>query len=135
MIEIPSELEGKQFDLFELEKKLKPIGYSIGGGWDYDKGFFDYKIANEDGNQYLRLPFFAVDGQLDVRKCTVELGRPFLLSHQYEAGLDDHAHTSVFSGSFNQFAEPENKDASFPEEYIRTGKSLVKELEAVILES
>ncbi|MBY0124306.1 YugN-like family protein [Bacillus sp. S/N-304-OC-R1] len=135
MIEIPSELEGKSFDLYKLEQKLKPIGYVIGGNWDYDKGYFDYKIDNEEGYQFLRLPFHAIDGMLDVRGCTVELGRPFLLSHLYEAGLDDHAHTAVISGSFNQFSEPTEKDAEFPEEYIRHGKSLVKELEAVLLKS
>lgn len=135
MIEIPSELEGKSFDLYKLEQKLKPIGYAIGGNWDYDKGSFDYKIDNQEGYQFLRLPFHAIDGQLDVRGCTVELGRPFLLSHLYEAGLDDHAHTAVISGSFNQFSEPTEKDAEFPEEYINLGKSLVKELEALLLNS
>ena len=135
MIEIPSELEGKSFDLYKLEQKLKPIGYSIGGNWDYDKGYFDYKIDNKDGYQFLRLPFMAIDGQLDARGCTVELGRPFLLSHLYEDGLDDHAHTAVISGSFNQFSEPIEKDAEFPEKYMDNGKALVKELEAVLLNS
>ncbi|QED49131.1 YugN-like family protein [Cytobacillus dafuensis] len=133
MIEIPSEVEGKSYDLYKLEQVLKPIGYSIGGNWDYDKGSFDYKIDSKDGYQFLRLPFTAIDGQLDERGCTVALGRPFLLSHQYEEGLDDQTSTAVFSGSFNQFSEPVDKDARFPEEYVRVGKSLVKELESVLL--
>ena len=73
MIEIPSSVEGKQFDLYKLEQKLKPIGYSIGGNWDYDHGAFDYKINDEVGYQFLRLPFSAIDGQLDANNCTVEL--------------------------------------------------------------
>lgn len=133
MIEIPSDLEGKSFDLYKLEQKLKPIGYSIGGNWDYDKGSFDYKIDNEDGYQFLRLPFTAIDGQLDEKGCTVELGRPFLLSHLYEDGLDDHVNSSVFSGSLNQFSEPIEKDARFPEGQVSIGKSLVKELESLLL--
>ncbi|MDP4083130.1 MAG: YugN-like family protein [Bacillota bacterium] len=132
MIELPSKVEGKQFDLYKLEQKLKPIGYSIGGNWDYDHGEFDYKINDEEGYQFLRLPFQAVDGQLDANNCTVELGRPFLLSHLYQEGLDDFSDTGNFTGSFNQFAEPVDKDASFPEQFIDTGKRLVEEVERVL---
>ncbi len=135
MIELPSKVEGKQFDLFELEQKLKPIGYTIGGNWDYDHGAFDYKInGSEDGGyQFIRLPFQAVDGQLDDNNCTVKLGRPFLLSHVFEANLDDEASTGTFSGTFNQFQEPVDKDASFPQQYIEEGKALAQELEMLLL--
>jgi hypothetical protein len=133
MIELPSKVEGKQFDLYKLEQKLKPIGYSIGGNWDYDNGSFDYKINEHDGYQYLRLPFHAVDGQLDVRGCTVELRRPFLLSHQFEAGIDQQGTAGVFSGSFSQFQEPEDKDANLPDRYKEIGQTLVAELESVLL--
>jgi hypothetical protein len=132
MIEIPSKLEGMQFDLYKLEQKLKPIGYSIGGNWDYDHGAFDYKINDEVGYQFLRLPFTAIDGQLDAHSCTVELGRPFLLSHKYQIGLDDHARTGTMSGSINQFSEPVDEDASFPDEYVDEGKRQVEKLEAML---
>jgi hypothetical protein len=59
----------------------------------------------------------------------VELGRPFLLSHKYQIGLDDHIGDA---GTLNQFSEPVDKDASFPEQYIETGKALVKELESIL---
>lgn len=133
MIELSSRVEGKQFDLYRLEQKLKPIGYSIGGNWDYDHGAFDYKISEEDGYQFLRLPFSAVDGQLDAGNCTVKLGRPFLLSHQYEAGLDEHGASGTFSGTLNQFQEPVDKDASISDWSIDTGKALVAELESLLL--
>ncbi|MDQ0198828.1 YugN-like family protein [Neobacillus ginsengisoli] len=133
MIELSSKVEGKQFDLYKLEQKLKPIGYAIGGNWDYDHGAFDYKINDEEGYQFLRLPFTSIDGQLDARSCTVKLGRPFLLSHKYEAGLDDQGSTGTFSGTLNQFQEPVDKDASFPDRYIDIGKTLVQELETILL--
>ena len=133
MIQLPSKVEGLQFDLYKLEQKLKPIGYSIGGNWDYDHGAFDYKLNDEEGYQFLRLPFSVVDGQLDARNCTVELGRPFLLSHLYEGNLDDDASTGTFSGSINQFQDPIDKDASFPKKYIENGKNLVSELEMLLL--
>lgn len=132
MIEIPSLIEGKSFKLNRLEEKMKPLGYVIGGNWDYDHGSFDYKIDDELGYQFLRVPFESVDGQLDSKNATVKFGRPFLLSHRYQVGLDDHANTGNFSASINQFSEPQDPDATFPEKYIDVGKSLVKELEAIL---
>ncbi|WP_174735194.1 YugN-like family protein [Mesobacillus harenae] len=133
MIEIPSTIEGKHFSLHELEQLLKPRGYSIGGNWDYDHGNFDYKIDDRVGYQFLRVPFHAIDGQLDTPRCTVEMSRPFLLSHKYQRGLDDHVDIDNHSAAFNQFQEPVDKDASFPDQYIEIGKSLVKELEGILL--
>ncbi len=52
MIEIPSALEGKTFLLNVLEQELKPLGYVIGGNWDYDHGSFDYKMADDVGYQF-----------------------------------------------------------------------------------
>lgn len=132
MIELSSKLEGKHYNLYFLEQKLKPMGYVIGGNWDYDHGAFDYKIDDEAGYQFLRLPFTAVDGQLDSSGVTVKLERPFLLSHKYQIGLDDNAFTGNMSASFNQFSEPQDPDATFPEKYVETGKRLVKEIEEVL---
>ncbi|MED4227754.1 YugN-like family protein [Neobacillus cucumis] len=133
MFEIPSKVEGKQFELYKLELKLKPIGYTIGGNWDYDHGAFDYKLNDEDSYQFLRLPFSAIDGELDSGGCKVEIGRPFLLSHQYEAGIDEHGDTGDFSGTLNQFQAPTDQDADIPSPYIDKGKRLVAELEKVLL--
>ncbi|MDP4163896.1 MAG: YugN-like family protein [Bacillota bacterium] len=133
MIELPSKVEGKQFDLYKLEQLLKPIGYDIGGNWDYDKGYFDFKMDDEVGYEFVRLPFTSVDGQLDADNCTVELGRPFILAHKYQRGLDDHANVGSISGSFNQFSEPVDKDASISDEFLETGKDVIKELEATLL--
>ncbi|MHC0038407.1 YugN-like family protein [Pseudoneobacillus sp. C159] len=133
MIELSSSIIGKQYDLYKLEQLLKPIGYTIGGNWDYDHGYFDYKIDNQDGYHYLRLPFRAVDGQLDARNCTVELETPFLLSHVYEAGVDeDHSSIGNASAMFNQFQEPVEKDGDVPSNLIDKGKTLLKELESIL---
>jgi hypothetical protein len=134
MIEIPSRLEGKTFPLYKLEQLLKPLGYTIGGNWDYDHGSFDYKIGDEAGYQFLRVPFEAIDGQLDSHGTTVKLGRPFLLSHKYQIGIDDHADGGNLGAAFNQFAEPQDPDATFPEKYIDVGKALVKDLENHLLD-
>jgi hypothetical protein len=133
VIEIPSKIDGQTIELYDLEQKLKPLGYSIGGNWEYDHGYFDYKIASEVGYQYLRVPFEATDGQLDTPNTMVQIGTPFLLSHKYQIGLDDHSTIGNFSASINQFQEPQDKDATFPEKYIEIGKDLVQELEGKLL--
>ncbi|PLT34042.1 YugN-like family protein [Bacillus sp. V5-8f] len=133
MIELTSRLEGKTFMLFELEENMKPLGYAIAGNWDYDHGYFDYKIDDYDGYQFLRIPFRAVRGQLDSHGAAVQLQRPFLLSHQYQDGTDDEGNIDNLSASFNQFQEPKNRDAEFPENYIGLGKALIHELEKKLL--
>lgn len=133
MIEILSQLEGKTFNLFDLETMLKPKGYVIGGNWDYDHGSFDYSLDQSNGYQFLRVPFQAIDGSLDQDGVSVKILRPYLLSHQYEDDTDDEGQIGNFSASFNQFSSPENPDADFPDQYISYGKFLVRELEKELL--
>ncbi|WP_209125587.1 YugN-like family protein [Alkalihalobacillus sp. BA299] len=132
MIELNSAVENKQFKLQHLEEKLKPLGYVIGGNWDYDHGYFDYKIdATVENYLYLRVPFKAVDGELDQKGVKVELGKPFLLSHAFQESQDDNV--MEYNPFMNQFAEPEDKDAQVPQKFIATGQNLVQELEATLL--
>lgn len=133
MISLSSSLTGEHVQLYKLEQELKPLGFMVGSNWDYDHGYFDFKIDDRVGYQFLRIPFVAVDGQLDSRGATVEIQEPFLLSHKYQRGLDDYAMIGNISASFNQFSEPVDKDASFPEEYIQTGQNLLKEVESKLL--
>lgn len=130
MIPIKSSVTGNQFRLHFLEEKLKPKGYVIGGNWEYDRGSFDYKMSDEDEYLYLRIPFVAVKGSLDVRGVEVELQQPFLLAHQYESGIDQEAD---HAGMLNQFQAPEEKDAPFPLEWKEKGVQLVRDLEQTLL--
>ncbi|MEK4779555.1 YugN family protein [Bacillus sp. FSL L8-0199] len=107
MIPIQSNLEGRTYALYKLEEIMKPLGYSIGGNWDYDKGCFDYKIDEEDGYQFLRVPFTAIDGELDDNVNTLTAGT---------SGMD-------------QFAEPKDPDGDVKRKYINIGKVLMQELE------
>jgi len=130
LIPIQSNLEGHTYALFKLEEVLKPLGYSIGGNWDYDKGCFDYKVDEEDGYQFLRVPFTAVEGELDVPGVVVRLDTPYLLSHVYQDELDDQVNTlAVGASGLDQFAEPQDADGNIKRKYIDIGKALVKELE------
>lgn len=132
MIPIESSIEGKDFQLYKLEQLLKPRGFVIGGNWDYDKGFFDYKMADDGGYQFLRIPFYAVEGELDRKGTVVRLGTPFVLSHVYQRGLDDHADSGNLTGLVNQFSEPKDPDGTVEEQYVTEGKRIVKELEVIL---
>ncbi|KFN01549.1 hypothetical protein D0U04_11260 [Bacillus clarus] len=130
MIPIQSNLEGCTYALFKLEEVLKPLGYSVGGNWDYDKGCFDYKIDEEDGYQFLRVPFKAVEGELDVPGVVVRLETPYILSHVYQDELDDEVNTlATGTSGLDQFAEPKDPDGVVKRKYVDIGKVLVQELE------
>lgn len=131
MIEIPSAIENRQFKLIDLENELKPLGYVIGGGWEYDHGHFDYKIDDQNEYIFLRVPFKAIKGEIGEKGVVVELGRPFLLAHQYQSGLDDQVRD--YNAFMNQFSEPLEKDAEVPDKYIATGEALVRELESTLM--
>ncbi|MCP8969822.1 YugN-like family protein [Ectobacillus ponti] len=136
MIPIHSRMEGHTSQLYKLEQLMKPLGYVIGGNWDYEKGSFDYKLDDENGYQFLRIPFTAVNGELDARGAVVRLGTPFLLSHQYQDSLDDHVNTLAAGlTSLDQFSEPKDRDAPVDSKYIDAGEALVRELEDVLLTS
>ncbi len=130
---LDSLLEGERMLLSEAEDVLKPLGFSIGGSWDYDHGYFDYKLSDHPGYQFIRLPFTAAAGELDSENCIVRFGQPFLLGHRYQENLDDHAEPSLLSASFNQFSEPADKDAEIKDEYIAAGKVLLQDAEAALL--
>ncbi|MFJ8355301.1 YugN-like family protein [Bacillus paramycoides] len=129
MIPIQSNLEGHTYALYKLEEVMNPLGYSIGGNWDYDKGCFDYKIDEEDGYQFLRVPFTAVDGELDVPGVIVRLETPYIISHVYQDELDDEVNTLAAGTSLDQFTEPKDPDGDVKRKYVDIGKVLVQELE------
>ncbi|OIS61687.1 hypothetical protein A4A36_17850 [Bacillus subtilis] len=133
MIPIPSAIDGQYFLLQELEQVMKPLGYVINGGWEYDHGYFDYKIDDRDGYLFLRIPVNAVQGSLDERGAAVRIGTPFMLRQVFQTDVDDQAEGGPFQSLFNQFSEPERRDAEIDPAFLDIGASLVKELEDVLL--
>lgn len=132
MLKFESSAEGKRLSMLKLKQALEPLGFTVGGNWDYDHGYMDLKVGDTEGNQYLRLPILAVDGQLEDESCIVEIGKPFLLSHVYdgEEDIDEEGNVGNVSASFNQFKEPKNKDAEFPAELIDWGKGILIKVES-----
>ncbi|SDI68705.1 YugN family protein [Natribacillus halophilus] len=134
MYELESRINGLEMTEKELEQRLKPLGFDMGGNWEYDHGYMDYKMDEDDdhGYQFLRIPFFATEGEVGSDKTKVVLGTPFLLSHRYEAGIAEEANP-VFSALWNQFASPEEKDAYVEDQYVQEGKNLIREVEQALL--
>ena len=135
MIQLESHLESTEHSLHKLEEVLKPMGFVIGSNWTYDHGYFDYKINENDGYLFLRIPFFATKGALDHKGVKVRIGTPFLLNHKYEAGLDDDAAKGVLSGFTNQFQEPVDRDDDIPEKYGKQGQMILQEVEQALFSS
>nr|WGD82537.1 YugN-like family protein [Bacillus subtilis] len=131
MIPIPSAIDGQSFLLQELV--MKPLGYVVNGGWEYDHGYFDYKIDDRDGYLFLRVPVNAVQGSLDERGAAVRIGTPFMLRQVLQTDVDDQAEGGPFQSLFNQFSEPERRDAEIDPAFLDICASLVKELEDVLL--
>lgn len=129
MYRVNSELEGKKFALIDMEDALKPLGFSIGGGWDYDGGSFDYQLGHDDGYVFLRIPFRAIDGSLDQHGAIVEVMQPFVLKHRYEAGLDKEADVTNRNALINQFQSPVEKDADVNEQWVESARKMLQKVE------
>ncbi|TLS38889.1 YugN-like family protein [Pseudalkalibacillus caeni] len=129
MIPLESTVEGKQLELSVMEEELRNLGFSYGGNWEWDHGYFDYKIDDEDGYLFLRVPIEAVKMQLDQDGAVVKIGQPFLLAHIYQEGLDDHVHTWQWTGSIDQFSEPVDKDADIDDKWLDVGEKHLKRME------
>lgn len=97
-----SAIDGQSFLLQELEQVMKPLGYMVNGGWEYDHGYFDYKIDDRDGYLFLRVPVNAVQGSLDERGAAVRIGTPFMLRQVLQTDVDDQAEGGPFQSLFNQ---------------------------------
>lgn len=116
-----------------MEKSLKPLGYVVGGSWDYNEGAMDYKMADDNGYQFLRIPFKVEEGMLDSPGAIVRLGTPFILTHKYQDEVEDHADNGVLQGSINQFQSPVDPDSEVPEKYVEKGKRLIEQIEHILL--
>ncbi|UOQ94214.1 YugN-like family protein [Halobacillus shinanisalinarum] len=135
MISLSSQLTDELFDLHELEQNLRPIGFNFSDNWDYEHGYFDYKLGDENGYLFLRIPFSVVEGTLDSpsNPATVKMNEPYLLAHVYQDGIDDHVREGNFRASIDQFQTPKDKDANFPEEHIQAGQEILQQAEQALL--
>ncbi|MFW5435542.1 YugN family protein [Paenibacillus apiarius] len=129
---LQGKMTGRKYDTNELVRALGPLGFSIGGNWNYDGGSFDCAL-NDEQTVWLRLPFRAVNGAFDADSAEavlVQLDRPYVLKHQYQIGNDPAADSQLFGSLINQFQSPADKDASLGEEELKLARAKLDEAEA-----
>ncbi|MCE5172038.1 YugN-like family protein [Paenibacillus profundus] len=128
---LQGKMTGRKYDTNELVRELGPLGFSIGGNWDYAGGSFDCAL-NDEQTVWLRLPFHAVNGTFDADSAEtvlVQLERPYVLKHQYQTGNDPSADAQLFGSLVNQFQSPTDKDASLQEEELKLARAKLDEAE------
>ncbi|MET0960232.1 MAG: YugN family protein [Psychrobacillus psychrotolerans] len=111
MLQLQTELEGKEIGFGDLRSRIDSLGYTIGGNWDYHKGSFDNVLWRDEGETiYLRLPFEVVEGELDNYDAQIKFQTPYVIKHVVNIGLDDEENSLLTSTGFNQFQPPVDKD-------------------------
>ncbi|MHA7965638.1 YugN-like family protein [Paenibacillus sp. CAU 1782] len=132
---ISSTVEGSTGKFTELQGELQGLGYTLGGNWDYDHGFFD-KPMDSANKVWLRVPFQVTDGNVDSEysenNAIITLGQPFVLKHLYNEGNDPEASIRVAGALFDQFQSPVDPDADVEDRWALRGEELVRQLEAVL---
>lgn len=135
MYRITSQITGKELAYDEMNQTSAQQGFSLGGNWEYDGGFFDKNLDGEN-KVWLRVPFQVVNGEIASEvghsNAYIQLGEPFVLNHLYNEGNDVTADVGVMSASFNQFQAPIDADASVSKQWIQQAKKAVADLERAL---
>jgi len=121
-------------DVFDsVRDKLHEHEFALGGGWEYDHGYFD-KYLDEAHKVWLRIPFEVVTGRIEgdtvATDALVKLGTPFVLKHVYNEGLDDEAEAETMGAMLDQFQTPLDADAQIEDKWLQEAQGVLKEVEA-----
>ncbi|WP_027964373.1 YugN family protein [Halalkalibacillus halophilus] len=134
MEQLSSGIENQDYTFEPLEEVLGKFGLTIGGNWEYDHAYFDYLLDQTDEKYtHLRIPVNAEIGQIGEKDAHVRIGKPFVLSHQFEAGIDQQGDSGNFQASINQFASPVNPDAEIEARLITRAEEVLLEVEKFLL--
>jgi hypothetical protein len=111
-------IENKVIELEKLDMVLHNLGFFRGEQGDFERATFDRKFENLDTGEvfYLRIPAFAVEGDIDSGHADVKLLTPLLGKHYYPHGVE--------------YGEGEN----FPKNVLNKSKDLLQKAKAGIEE-
>jgi hypothetical protein len=87
------ELADKELKFETLRYAAESIGFIHAGQWDYQRVTFDYKIINQGDVYYLRVPAYAVKGDIPKDDTIVKLMTPMLGKHYYPHGVEYEGET------------------------------------------
>jgi hypothetical protein len=130
---IQSSLEHMVESFDDVRNRLAAYQFTVGGNWEYDHGYFDRPL-DEAHKVWLRIPFHVTNGAVDADTeetgATVEIGRPFVLKHVYNEGLDPTADAETGGALIDQFQSPLDSDAEIEEKWISNAANLLHQVEA-----
>ncbi|MDR6227314.1 YugN family protein [Desmospora profundinema] len=132
MIPLSSPLEGVTGSFVTIDRLFNGEGFVLGGGYEYDHGYYDKALdweENKEHRAYLRIPVTAVEGSIGTRTATLQVGKPFVLKHQYQTGVDHDANIGFLSATVNQFAEPADPDDAVEQKWLRRAQAELNQLE------
>ncbi|WP_227793523.1 YugN family protein [Paenibacillus guangzhouensis] len=136
MIPLDSHIENIQGTYCDLNEYFCQMNFCLSGNWEYKKGIFD-KFLDAERKVWLRVPFEVMSGRLDGEcdgcDAIVKLGKPYVLNHLYNEGLDDEANISMTGGLFNQFQAPVDPDAPVKSRWVTQAEELLHQLEQTIV--
>jgi len=133
MLEVPSTIEGKQGFYGDIKDSFEREGFSLGGNWEYFKGFFDHILYLREGvTIYLRLPVFVLSGVLDRDDALLQFGRPFLIKHIMNLGIaeGDMDFSALDITGLSQFQKPRDPDDKIKNEdrWIRAADAAISRI-------
>lgn len=136
MIPLDSKLEASEKEFTEVKSMLEEHQFALGGDWDYDHGYFD-RYLDEGHKVWLRMPFDvingAIDGETQDLDAKIKLGRPFVLNHVYNEGLDEEAQVNTLGGLMNQFQAPIDPDGKVDPKWVTKAKEVLVQVEERLL--
>lgn len=108
-----SGIESFKIDLNRLDEVMSKHRMVRAGQWDYERVTYDHKFVIQDGTYYLRIPGYAIEGDVGSGKALVQLMAPLLGKHYYPHGVE-YGEDEVFPASLvkqcNQMIESIKKD-------------------------
>ncbi|WP_088104976.1 YugN family protein [Halalkalibacter urbisdiaboli] len=87
------EIADKELRFETLRHAAESIGLVHAGQWDYQRVTFDYKMVIKDDVYYLRVPAYAVEGEIPHDDAIVKLMTPILGKHYYPHGVEYEGET------------------------------------------
>lgn len=132
MLQLDSYLEGKRTNFGFIKDIFEPFGCFFCTNFEYDAGSFD-SILHQDGGEtiYLRIPFFVVEGELDLRSANILFGKPYVIKHVVNVGLDFDGHSLVTATTgLSQFQEPLDTDGYIHDKsrWVQAGEDFIEKM-------
>lgn len=83
-----SGLESVKVDVNRLDEVMEHNLMVRAGQWDYERVTYDHKFEIKEGIYYLRIPGYAIEGDVGAHDAYIQLMSPYLGKHYYPHGVE-----------------------------------------------